>query len=208
MTYAKNLPANLGNTDILRAIYDKIGEIAPSEDKIDGKLDDIIERIDEVKYSINKDNESISGAIVENTQAIKDVANNVKGISDVNVKGFESITNALKNEESEDTKPHPKPFPPYPRHCHHYKPCPPVPPPPFYNCAYSADYYLPNAKDMHNKSIESNPNLTRQQKNYLNDVYNGNRKFNPKEYHSLPQFVPPMYIPMIKDLYYQMIYSH
>lgn len=226
MTYGKDLPGNLGTEGILRAIYDKIGAITPSESKIDGKLDDIIERIDETKDSINKGNESISGvideklddviehinetkdsietisgAIDENTQAIKKVANNVKGISDVNAKGFESIVNALK-EESEDKKPHPKPFPPCPHHHHHCIPCPPVPPP-FYDCAH---HYLPNTKDVHNMCIESNPNLSREQKNYLNDVYNGYRKFNPKEYYLLPRIVPPMFMPIVKHTYLNMLY--
>jgi len=158
-TYGKDLPGSIGTNDILRAIYDKIGEISPSESKIDGKLDDIIERIDETKDSINKGNEAIGEVIGENTKAIKEVSNNVKGISDVNAKGFESIVNALK-EESEDKKPHPhpKPFPPCPHHHHHCIPCPPVPPP-FYDCAH---HYLPDAKDMHNMCIESNPNLSRE----------------------------------------------
>ena len=199
MAYGKDLPGNLGTEGILRAIYDKIGEITPSESKIDGKLDDIIERIDETKDSI----ETISGAIDENTQVIKEVANNVKGISDVNAKGFESIVNVLK-EESEDKKPHPKPkpFQPCPHHHHHCIPCPPVPPP-FYDCAH---HYLPNTKDAHNMCIESNPNLSREQKNYLNDVYNGYRKFNPKEYYLLPRIVPPMYIPIVKHTYLNMLY--
>lgn len=105
-TYGKDLPGNLGNTDILRAIYDKVDRIHPTPaptDKIEQKLDTLIIQTDEVNNNI-----------IQNTQAIKDVSVNVivnniididtskitKSIDDLketNNKGFTNINNKIAN---------------------------------------------------------------------------------------------------------------
>lgn len=106
MAYAKDLPGNLGNTDILRAIYDKVDGIHPTPtptDKIEQKLDTLIVQTDEVNNNI-----------IQNTQAIKDVSVNVivnniididtskitKSIDDLketNNRGFTNINNKISN---------------------------------------------------------------------------------------------------------------
>ena len=113
MAYAKDLPGNLGNTDILRAIYDKVGEIKPSPtptptpvpiDKIEQKLDTLIIQTDEVNNNIiqntealNNNAKSISDAIDRQTQAIKDISINVKVESKVTV-DTKGINNKLKTQ--------------------------------------------------------------------------------------------------------------
>lgn len=123
-TYGKDLPGNLGNTDILRAIYDKVGEIQPSPtptDKIEQKLDTLIIQTDEVNNNIiqnteaiNNNAKSISDAIDRQTQAIKDISINVnvenkvtvdtKGINnklDNITKAIDNINSTLKSSKSD-----------------------------------------------------------------------------------------------------------
>lgn len=209
-TYGKNLPGNLGTEDVLRAIYDKIGSGSPSV-VIEEKLDTIISLTGDVNNNIQINTE----AVKENTQAIKDISINVDGSGicdridnvnnsvknlDNNVKdGFDRTINAIK-----EYQPKPKPFPPCPPHPHpHPQPCPPIPRP-NYECVH---HYCPNDNYFHNMCIQSNPNLTREQKAYLEEVYRYERKFDPKEYYALPQYVPHPYMNIVRDVYNNMIYN-
>lgn len=69
MAYPCDLPANMGNTDILRAIYAKQSDTG----KIEEKLDYLIGQVGDVNNNIQLNTE----AIEENTKAIKDISINV-----------------------------------------------------------------------------------------------------------------------------------
>ena len=75
-------------------------------------------------------------------------------------------------------------------------------PEPIYDCHH---HYLPNDNYFHNSQIQSNPNLTKQQKAYLEEVYRGEHKFDPNEYYLLPNYVT--YVGLVNDVYNNMIYN-
>ena len=52
MAYPCDLPANMGNTDIFRAIYAKLSDINPSTGTIEQKLDVIQDQLTVVNNSI------------------------------------------------------------------------------------------------------------------------------------------------------------
>lgn len=88
MAYPCDLPANMGNTDIFRAIYAKLSDINPSTGTIEQKLDVIQDQLTVVNNSIEA-----------NTQAIKDISINV----DIDSKDIRSIATAInKQTESID----------------------------------------------------------------------------------------------------------
>ena len=83
MAYPCDLPANMGNTDIFRAIYAKLSDINPSTGTIEQKLDIIQDQLTVVNNNIEA-----------NTQAIKDISINV----DIHSKDIQSITNAINKQ--------------------------------------------------------------------------------------------------------------
>lgn len=83
MAYPCDLPANMGNTDIFRAIYAKLSDINPSTGTIEQKLDVIQDQLTVVNNSIEA-----------NTQAIKDISINV----DIHSKDIQSITKAINKQ--------------------------------------------------------------------------------------------------------------
>lgn len=83
MAYSCDLPANMGNTDIFRAIYAKLTDINPSTETIEQKLDVIQDQLTVVNNSIEA-----------NTQAIKDISINV----DIHSKDIQSITKAINKQ--------------------------------------------------------------------------------------------------------------
>lgn len=83
MTYPCDLPANMGNTDIFRAIYAKLSDINPSTGTIEQKLDVIQDQLTVVNNNIEA-----------NTQAIKDISINV----DIHSKDIQSITKAINKQ--------------------------------------------------------------------------------------------------------------
>ena len=83
MAYTCDLPANMGNTDIFRAIYAKLSDINPSTGTIEQKLDVIQDQLTVVNNSIEA-----------NTQAIKDISINV----DIHSKDIQSITKAINKQ--------------------------------------------------------------------------------------------------------------
>ena len=83
MAYPYDLPANMGNTDIFRAIYNKIGNGDISTGRIEDKLDIISGQLTVVNNNIEA-----------NTQAIKDISINV----DIHSKDIQSITKAINNQ--------------------------------------------------------------------------------------------------------------
>lgn len=83
MAYPCDLPANMGNTDIFRAIYAKLSDINPSTGTIEQKLDVIQDQLTVVNNSIEA-----------NTQAIKDISINV----DIHSKDIQNITKAINKQ--------------------------------------------------------------------------------------------------------------
>ena len=83
MAYPCDLPANMGNTDILRAIYAKLSDINPSTGTIEQKLDIIQDQLAVANNNIEA-----------NTQAIKDISINV----DIHSKDIQSITKAINKQ--------------------------------------------------------------------------------------------------------------
>ena len=83
MAYPCDLPANMGNTDIFRAIYAKLSDINPNTGTIEQKLDVIQDQLTVVNNSIEA-----------NTQAIKDISINV----DIHSKDIQSITKAINKQ--------------------------------------------------------------------------------------------------------------
>ena len=83
MAYPCDLPANMGNTDIFRAIYAKLSDINTSTGTIEQKLDVIQDQLTVVNNSIEA-----------NTQAIKDISINV----DIHSKDMQSITKAINKQ--------------------------------------------------------------------------------------------------------------
>lgn len=83
MAYPCDLPANMGNTDIFRAIYAKLSDINPSAGTIEQKLDVIQDQLTVVNNNIEA-----------NTQAIKDISINV----DIHSKDIQSITTAINKQ--------------------------------------------------------------------------------------------------------------
>ena len=90
MAYPCDLPANMGNTDILRAIYNKIGNGDTSTGKIEEKLDIITDQLAVVNSNIELNTQ----AIKDNTQAIKDISINV----DIHPNDIQSITKAINKQ--------------------------------------------------------------------------------------------------------------
>lgn len=87
MAYPCDLPANMGNTDIFRAIYAKLDNIQPGT-HIEEKLDYLIGQVDDVNSNIQLNTE----AIAENTKAIKDISINISS------EDLHSIAIAITNQ--------------------------------------------------------------------------------------------------------------
>lgn len=83
MAYPCDLPANMGNNDIFRAIYAKLSDINPSTGTIEQKLDIIQDQLTVVNNNIEA-----------NTQAIKDISINV----DIHSKDIQNITKAINKQ--------------------------------------------------------------------------------------------------------------
>lgn len=235
MAYPCDLPANMGNNDIFRAIYAKLSDINPSTATIEQKLDVIQDQLTVVNNNIEantkaikdisintdfqtEDLQNITNAIDRQTQAIKDASLNINvdvkvdtgkicdSIDKVN-KSINTLDNNINSgfnrtiRTIKETRPRPKPVP----HCQpqHQRPyhCMPMPEP-NYDCHH---HYLPNDNYFHNSQIQSNHNLTKQQKAYLEEVYRGEHKFDPNEYYLLPNYVP--YVGLVNDVYNNMIYN-
>lgn len=235
MAYHCDLPANMGNNDIFRAIYAKLSDIKPSTVTIEQKLDVIQDQLTVVNNNIEantkaikdisinidfptEDLQNITNAIDRQTQVIKDASLNINvdvkvdtgKICDSIDKVNESINTLDNNINSgfnrtirtiKETRPRPKQV----QHCQpqHPRPYPCMPiPEPIYDCHH---HYLSNDNYFHNSQIQSNPNLTKQQKAYLEEVYRGEHKFDPNEYYLLPNYVP--YVGLVNDVYNNMIYN-
>ena len=200
--------AAVGTQEKLIAIYDKLGDSGSSSGKIDEKLDTIISLTSDVNNNIQINTE----AIKENTQAIKDISINVDvkydsneiidkidnvnhsvSILNSNVNsGFDRTINAINQKQIQ-------PVPHHHRHHYHPDPRPFIPNPIYDDCRHC----LPNRNYFHNPYIQSNQNLTIEQKTYLEQVDRDERKFNPDEYYSLPSYV---HCSATRDMYNEMIY--
>lgn len=90
MAYPCDLPANMGNTDIFRAIYNKIGNSDISTGRIEEKLDIISDQLANVNDQLIVVNNNIEA----NTEAIKDISINV----DIHSKDIQSITKAINKQ--------------------------------------------------------------------------------------------------------------
>ena len=83
MAYHCDLPANMGNNDIFRAIYAKLSDINPSTATIEQKLDVIQDQLTVVNNNIEA-----------NTKAIKDISINI----DFPTEDLQNITNAIDRQ--------------------------------------------------------------------------------------------------------------
>lgn len=90
MAYPCDLPANMGNTDIFRAIYNKIGNSDISTGRIEEKLDIISDQL----VNVNNQLTVVNNSVEANTQAIKDISINV----DIHSKDIQSITKAINKQ--------------------------------------------------------------------------------------------------------------
>lgn len=75
--YAKDLPANLGHTEIFRAIYDKIGSDTPSSVKVVEKLDDISQQLGNVNDNLSNVNITLD----VHTQALENISKSIQNAS-------------------------------------------------------------------------------------------------------------------------------
>ena len=83
MAYPCDLPANMGNNDIFRAIYAKLSDINPNTVTIEQKLDVIQDQLTVVNNNIEA-----------NTKAIKDISINI----DFPTEDLQNITNAIDRQ--------------------------------------------------------------------------------------------------------------
>lgn len=90
MAYPCDLPANMGNTDIFRAIYNKIGNSDIRTGRIEEKLDIISGQLANVNDQLTVVNNNVEA----NTQAIKDISINV----DIHSKDIKNITKAINKQ--------------------------------------------------------------------------------------------------------------
>ena len=139
MAYTCDLPANMGNNDIFRAIYAKLSDIKPSTVTIEQKLDVIQDQltvvnnnieanakvIKDTSLNINVDVKVDTGKICDSIDKVNESINTL----DNNINsGFNRTIRTIK-----ETRPRPKPV----QHCQpqHPRPYPCMPiPEPIYDC--------------------------------------------------------------------------
>ena len=192
MAYPCDLPANMGNTDIFRAIYAKLSDINPSTETIEQKLDVIQDQLTVVNNNIeantqaikdisinvgihSKDIQSITKAINKQTNAIEniqihidtsDLSDSVQLVAAKVEDGFIKTVEAIKSIQPSPTPPVPsRPVPPCPPP--HPHPCP-EPEPIFYPVTIGLPgptiYYKPKKKKC---ECECNHNKSNQSKVYV-----------------------------------------
>lgn len=202
MAYTCDLPANMGNTDIFRAIYAKLSDINTSTGTIEQKLDVIQDQLTVVNNNIeantqaikdisinidihSKDIQNITKAINKQTKAIENIQIHID-TSDLNDSvqlvaakvedGFVKTVEAIKSIQSSPTPPvPPKPTP-------HPHPCP-EPEPIFYPVTIGLPgptvYYKPKKKKCececnHNKSNYSKVYVSENEEDWYHRPYNPN----------------------------------
>ena len=204
MAYPCDLPANMGNTDIFRAIYAKLSDINPSTGTIEQKLDVIQDQLTVVNNSIeantqaikdisinvgihSKDIQSITKAINKQTNAIEniqihidtsDLTDSVQLVAAKVEDGFVKTVEAIKSIQPSPTPPvPPRPVPPCQPH-----PCP-EPEPIFYPVTIGLPgptiYYKPKKKKCecgcnHNKSNQSKVCVLKDEEDWYHKPHNPN----------------------------------
>ena len=121
MAYPCDLPANMGNTDIFRAIYAKLDNIQPGT-HIEEKLDEINNNIELNRQAIENNTRAIQDISINVNVNIGDLASHIDKVSHSIDVLNSSLCDVIKNISP---GPAPGPFPPHP-HPHPH----PVPPPP------------------------------------------------------------------------------